>query len=130
MKGADLINTVLPEEVLMEILRRVETKPDLDSCALVCRKWNRIDRSTRRTVKIAASGSADLLLACVIERFTGLTSVFIDELIPCSPFYSPGLSTPSKYRVNHFFVHIRLHKFVEIMCNWRIVVIWWKCARL
>lgn len=83
----------------MEILRRVESKHDLDSCALVCRKWNRIDRSTRRTVKIAASGAADRLLARVIERFTGLTSVFIDELIPCSPYYPPALATPSKHRV-------------------------------
>lgn len=82
----------------MEILSRIESKPDMDSCALVCRKWNRIDRSTRRTVKIAASGPADRLLARVVERFTGLTSVFIDELIPCSPF-PPGLATPSKYRV-------------------------------
>lgn len=105
MKGADLINTVLPEEVLLDILGRVESKPDLDSCALVCRKWNRIDRSTRRTVKIAAYGAADQLLARVIGRFTGLTSVIIDELVPLSSYFPPGLTTPSKHRVILFFIY-------------------------
>lgn len=111
----------------MDILTRVESKPDLDSCALVCRKWNRIDRLTRRKVKIAAYGAADQLLARVIGRFTGLTSVIIDELVPLSSYFPPGLGTPSKHRVILFFFVLG---YIILLRSCIIEEFWWRCTQL
>ncbi|KAG8090063.1 hypothetical protein GUJ93_ZPchr0011g28304 [Zizania palustris] len=81
MRGADLINLLLPDEILDEVLRRVGgAKRDLDSCALVCRRWHRLERATRRSAKLAASGArADEVLRLVAERFPALVDVSVDE---------------------------------------------------
>ncbi|KAM3312812.1 hypothetical protein ACQJBY_032548 [Aegilops geniculata] len=81
MKGADLINVALPEELLEDVLRRVGgEKRDLDACALVCRRWRRLDRATRRSAKLPASGvHADEVVGLFVERFPALADVSIDE---------------------------------------------------
>ncbi|VAH90963.1 unnamed protein product [Triticum turgidum subsp. durum] len=81
MKGADLINVALPEELLEDVLRRVGgEKLDLDACALVCRRWRRLDRATRRSAKLPASGvHADEVVGLFVERFPALADVSIDE---------------------------------------------------
>lgn len=85
MRGADLINLLLPDEILDEVLRRVAVsgaKRDLDACALVCSRWRRHDRATRRSAKLAASGArADEVLRLVAERFPALVEVSVDERI-------------------------------------------------
>nr|CAD1829692.1 unnamed protein product [Ananas comosus var. bracteatus] len=97
MRGADLINTVLPDELLIEILRRVEAKPERDACALVCRRWRRGERASRRAVKIAASGAADRVLELVVGRFTALADVAIDERLPST---CPGAAVARRARVS------------------------------
>ena len=55
-------------------------KRDLDACALVCRRWRRLERASRRSAKLAASGErADEVLRLVAERFTALAEVSVDE---------------------------------------------------
>ncbi|XP_062182549.1 F-box/LRR-repeat protein 4-like isoform X2 [Phragmites australis] len=84
MRGADLINLALPDELLDDVLRRVGAggacKRDLDACALVCRRWRRLERASRRSAKLAASGErADEVLRLVAERFRALVDVSVDE---------------------------------------------------
>jgi F-box/leucine-rich repeat protein 2/20 len=81
MRGADLINPALPDELLEDVIRRVGGgKRDLDACALVCRRWHRLERASRRSVRLAASGErADEVLRLVSERFTALADVSVDE---------------------------------------------------
>ena len=84
MRGADLINAALPDELLDDVIRRVGAgggaKRDLDACALVCRRWRRLERASRRSARLAASGErADEVLRLVAERFTALAEVSVDE---------------------------------------------------
>jgi len=85
MRGADLINPALPDELLDDVIRRVGAGPgggkrDLDACALVCRRWRRLERASRRTARLAASGErADEVLRLVAERFPALADVSVDE---------------------------------------------------
>jgi F-box/leucine-rich repeat protein 2/20 len=85
MRGADLINAALPDELLDDVIRRVGAagggaKRDLDACALVCRRWRRLERASRRSARLAASGDrADEVLRLVAERFTALAEVSVDE---------------------------------------------------
>ena len=86
MRGADLINAALPDELLDDVIRRVGAggggvaKRDLDACALVCRRWRRLERASRRSVRLAASGErADEVLRLVAERFTALAEVSVNE---------------------------------------------------
>jgi F-box and leucine-rich repeat protein 2/20 len=85
MRGADLINPALPDELLDDVIRRVGAGPgggkrDLDACALVCRRWRRLERASRRSARLAASGErADEVLRLVAERFPALADVSVDE---------------------------------------------------
>ena len=59
MRGADLINPALPDELLDDVIRRVGAGPgggkrDLDACALVCRRWRRLEPASRRSAKLPA----------------------------------------------------------------------------
>ncbi|GJN05003.1 hypothetical protein PR202_ga22596 [Eleusine coracana subsp. coracana] len=76
--GAPTSSTpALPDELLDDVLRRVGagadgagSKRDLDACALVCRRWSRLERASRRRARLAASGArADEVLRLVAERF-------------------------------------------------------------
>jgi F-box/leucine-rich repeat protein 2/20 len=86
MRGADLINAALPDELLDDVIRRVGgAKRDLDACALVCRRWRRLERASRRSARLAASGDrADEVLRLVAERFTALAEVSVDERLTAS----------------------------------------------
>ncbi|RWW05048.1 hypothetical protein BHE74_00040067 [Ensete ventricosum] len=108
MKGCDLVNTFLPDELIMEIFRHVEAKSDRDACSLVCRKWRRLERACRRTIRIGASGTADQLVDLVVVRFTGLRNVFIDERLPVTTV-QPQRSPPSKTNLYKLWVRIVIH---------------------
>ncbi|RZS14412.1 hypothetical protein BHM03_00046100 [Ensete ventricosum] len=119
MKGCDLVNTFLPDELIMEIFRHVEAKSDRDACSLVCRKWRRLERACRRTIRIGASGTADQLVDLVVVRFTGLRNVFIDERLPVTTV-QPQRSPPSKRHTlpksNHSTEEIYVENELERFC--------------
>ena len=100
MKGTDLINVALPEELLEDVIRRVDgEKRDLDACALVCRRWRRLERATRRSAKLPASGvHADEVVCLFVERFTALVDVSIDERLSAD---AAAISVPSSRSRRH-----------------------------
>lgn len=112
MRGSDLINTKLPDDLLFEIINRIDSsKRDSDSISLVCRKWMRIERSCRRSMKINASCASDALLANIVTKFTGVRCLFLDERLPLSHLDSsvPRLgSTPRRKRGQSSSRHNRI----------------------
>lgn len=82
-RGRDFINVYLPDELLIDIFHRIEeSKSTCDAISLVCRRWRRIERESRRTIRIGASGDADRTLQRIVGRFLGLRTVFVDERMP------------------------------------------------
>ena len=78
-------------ELLDDMIRRVGAAPgsagstrNLDACALVCRRWRRLERASRRTARLAASGErADEVLR-LVARWTSASP---------SPVASPAPGT-------------------------------------
>ena len=84
MRGHDWINTCLPDELLLEILRRLGSKASHDACSLVCRRWLGLERLSRTTLRIGASGSPDLFVNLLAQRFVNVKAVLIDERLSIS----------------------------------------------
>lgn len=84
-KRHDWINTCLPDELIVEIFRRLDSKSSRDSCSLVCNRWLRLERLTRSSIRIGATGSPDLFVQLLASRFTNVTAVHIDERLSVSP---------------------------------------------
>ncbi|CAI8590775.1 unnamed protein product [Vicia faba] len=84
MKGHDWINTCLPDELIVEIFRRIDSKSSRDSCSLVCNRWLRLERFTRSSIRIGATGSPDLFVQLLASRFSNVTAVHIDERLSIS----------------------------------------------
>ncbi|KAL5984546.1 hypothetical protein ACLOJK_018651 [Asimina triloba] len=96
MKGHDLINSILPDELIIEVFRRLDSyKSTIDACSLVCRRWLKLQRASRRTVRIGASGNPDSFVRLLMQRFTAVRNVYIDERLPISS------SFPSTYYARH-----------------------------
>uniref|UniRef100_A0A0E0M5I0 F-box/LRR-repeat protein 15-like leucin rich repeat domain-containing protein n=1 Tax=Oryza punctata TaxID=4537 RepID=A0A0E0M5I0_ORYPU len=79
-----LVNAALPDDLLAEVFLHVAAdaagKADLDSCALVCRRWCAVERASRRAARVPVDGpDGDVVVRCVAERFPGLTDVFLDH---------------------------------------------------
>lgn len=81
MRGFDRINGVLPDELILEIFRHLETKPSRDACSLVCKRWLCLERLSRDTIRIGASASPDNLVKLLGRRFPNIRYVFVDERI-------------------------------------------------
>lgn len=97
MRGADLINAALPDHLLEDVIRLVGAgcpgggKRDLDACALVCRRWRRLERASRRSARLAASGErADEVLRLVADRFPALADVSVDERLTAAGVAGAG----------------------------------------
>ncbi|KAL6581822.1 hypothetical protein OROMI_005836 [Orobanche minor] len=84
MRDFDRINEVLPDELILEIFRQVESKPTRDACSLVCKRWLSLERLSRDTIRIGASDSSGNLIKLLSSRFPNIRSVFIDERISVS----------------------------------------------
>lgn len=83
MRGADLINTMLPDEALMEIMKYVDGRnSDRDACALVCKRWCNLESASRHSLTLGATGQSDSCLAKMVQRFTNLRHVCVDERLP------------------------------------------------
>ncbi|KAG6575027.1 putative protein phosphatase 2C 35, partial [Cucurbita argyrosperma subsp. sororia] len=89
MRGHDWINTVLPEELIVEIFRCLDSKLSRDACSLVCRRWLKLERLSRTTLRIGATGSPDLFVQLLARRFVNVKNVHIDERLAISlPLHS------------------------------------------
>ncbi|MQL72443.1 hypothetical protein Taro_004744 [Colocasia esculenta] len=90
----DLINGMLPDELLIDIFGHLEcSKSSRDACALVCHRWHSLERASRRSVRMGASGNADQLARLLVDRFPSLCSIFVDERLPaalCPQIRFPG----------------------------------------
>lgn len=86
MRGRDRINQIqiLPDEIIIEIFRQLESKSSRDACALVCKRWLRLERLSRLTLRIGASGCPDALVRLLARRFVNVRNVFIDERLSIS----------------------------------------------
>ncbi|KAK6117303.1 hypothetical protein DH2020_048948 [Rehmannia glutinosa] len=84
MRGFDRINAVLPDELILEIFRHVESKPSRDACSLVCKRWLSLERLSRDTIRIGASASPGNLVKLLSSRFPNIRYVFIDERLSVS----------------------------------------------
>jgi len=91
MRGHDRINNCLPEELILEIFRRLESKPNRDACSLVCKRWLSLERFSRTTLRIGASFSPDDFISLLSRRFLHITAIHVDERISVSlPSLSPS----------------------------------------
>uniref|UniRef100_A0A5B7BJ11 F-box domain-containing protein n=1 Tax=Davidia involucrata TaxID=16924 RepID=A0A5B7BJ11_DAVIN len=79
MRGHDRINSILPDELILEIFRHLDSKSSRDACSLVCKRWLDLERLSRDTIRIGASGSPDALVKLLARRFVNVTNVHIDE---------------------------------------------------
>ncbi|KAJ0779089.1 putative F-box domain-containing protein [Helianthus annuus] len=87
MRGLDWINSMLPDELILEIFRNLDLKTSRDVCALLCRRWVTLD-----TIRIGGSGSPDSLVNLIASRFVNVTNLYIDErLSSAHPFDSVSL---------------------------------------
>lgn len=84
MRGRDKINPILPDELILEIFKHLTSKSNRDACSLVCKRWRRLERLSRETVRIAASGSPDALVELLASRFVNVRNLYIDERLTIS----------------------------------------------
>ncbi|PPD95141.1 hypothetical protein GOBAR_DD07830 [Gossypium barbadense] len=84
MRGHDWINTCLPDELILEILRRLDSKSSHDACSLVCKRWLGLERLSRSILRIGASGSPDIFIKFLAQRFVNVKAVHIDERLSIS----------------------------------------------
>ena len=103
MRGHDWINTCLPDELIVEIIRRLDSKPGRDACSLVCKRWLALERLSRTTLRIGATGSPDLFVELLARRFNNVRNVHIDErlnislpLEPVSPLFEVLITISDK----------------------------------
>lgn len=115
MRGHDMINTCLPDELILEIFNYLDSKRTRDACSLVCRRWRTLDRISRTILRIGASGNPDLVLNLLSRRFSNVKAVFIDERL--------AVSSPLKlnYLVSTYlltlFLKLNLYSFYLMFVN-------------
>jgi F-box/leucine-rich repeat protein 2/20 len=90
--GEDVINKVLPDEAVMEIMGRVGA--NRAACALVCHRWRRLESASRQTITLGATGHPDKYLAKIVQRYTDLRQVCVDEKlkVPMQHHHHPSLA--------------------------------------
>ncbi|TQD99727.1 hypothetical protein C1H46_014656 [Malus baccata] len=94
MRGHDRINTCLPDELIFEVFRRLDSKPSRDACSLVCKRWLALERLSRTTLRIGATGSPDLVVDLLARLFRNVRTVHIDERLNISLPTHPVITQP------------------------------------
>ncbi|KAF5736889.1 F-box/LRR-repeat protein 4-like [Tripterygium wilfordii] len=84
MRGHDRINTFLPDELILEVFTHLDSKASRDSCSLVCKRWLALERLSRTTLRIGASGTPDIFLRLLARRFLCVKAIHIDEHLSVS----------------------------------------------
>lgn len=77
MRGHDWINTCFPDDLIVEIFSRLHSMSTRDACSLVCRRWFRLQRLTRTTLRIASTHLSSLHR--LPTRFSNLRNLYIDQ---------------------------------------------------
>ncbi|KAM1380147.1 hypothetical protein ACFX2I_021915 [Malus domestica] len=90
MRGNDRINACLPDELIVEVFRLLDSKPSRDACSLVCKRWLSLERLSRTTLRICATGSPDFVVDLLARRFRNVRTVHIDERLSISFPTPPG----------------------------------------
>lgn len=81
MRRCDRINGFLPDELILEVFRHLETKSCRDACSLVCKRWLSLERLGREIIRIGASASPEDLIKALSRSFPNIRCVFVDESI-------------------------------------------------
>ncbi|CAN1821651.1 F-box/LRR-repeat protein 4, partial [Linum perenne] len=84
MRGHDWINTLFPDEIILEIFHRLDSKQARDACSIVCKRWLSLERLSRTTLLIGASGNPDFFIHLLSTRFPNITTIHIDERLSIS----------------------------------------------
>ncbi|CAN0856176.1 F-box/LRR-repeat protein 4, partial [Linum grandiflorum] len=84
MRGHNWINTLLPDEIILEIFSRLASKQARDACSVVCKRWLSLERLSRTTLRIGASGNPDLFIHLLSTRFPNIKTIHIDERLSIS----------------------------------------------
>lgn len=67
----------------MEIMKFLDGRSgDRDACALVCKRWQRCESASRLALTVGATGQPDTCLAKMVQRFTNLRQICVDERLP------------------------------------------------
>lgn len=117
MRGHDRINNCLPEELIIEIFRRLDSKPTRDACSLVCKRWLSLERFSRTTLRIGASFSPDIFVTLLSRRFLHVTSIHVDERLSVS---LPSLSPPPVCSLIDFVINLFLliwDRILQLICD-------------
>ncbi|KAJ0229859.1 Leucine-rich repeat-containing protein [Hirschfeldia incana] len=90
MKGRDLINGCLPDELILEIFRRLDSKTTRDACSLACKRWLNLERFSCSTLRIGASFSPETFVTMLSRRFLHVSSIHVEDCLsaslPLTPF--------------------------------------------
>ncbi|KAL5163551.1 F-box/LRR-repeat protein 4 [Glycine soja] len=126
MRGHDWINTCFPDDLIVEIFSRLHSMSTCDACSLVCRRWFRLERLTRTTLRIASTHLSSLHR--LPTRFSNLRNLYIDQslsiplhLVKMLPNYEEGdldflrLSDAGLSALGQDFP--KLHKLGLIRCS-------------
>uniref|UniRef100_A0A2P2KM93 F-box domain-containing protein n=1 Tax=Rhizophora mucronata TaxID=61149 RepID=A0A2P2KM93_RHIMU len=84
MRGHDWMNGSLPDEMILEIFRHLDSKATRDACSLVCKRWLSLERLSRTTLRIGASGNPDLFIKFLSRRFRNVQVIHVDERLSVS----------------------------------------------
>ncbi|KAL2530704.1 F-box/LRR-repeat protein 4 [Forsythia ovata] len=75
MRGQDLINTKLDDELIVEIFRHLDPMSSRHACSLVCKQWLGLERPSRDAIRIGGSGITDALVRLLARRFMNAQNV-------------------------------------------------------
>lgn len=98
MRGRDWINLILPDELILEIFDHLDDKSSRDACSLVCKRWCSLERLSRDTIRIGASGRPDELVRILSRKFVNVKNLYVDERLSI-PLPVESVSFVNRYRV-------------------------------
>lgn len=117
----DLINVVLPDELIQEIFGHLEAKWSRDACSLVCKRWLSLERLSRFAISISSS-TPESYIRLLSSVFVNLRIVHIDErrsmpllLVVCGPL-SFAFFEKSKMYVLFMIGWNRIINSMETLC--------------
>ncbi|KAK6913855.1 F-box domain [Dillenia turbinata] len=82
IRNQDRINSILPDESILEIFCHIEAKSSRDACALVCKRWRHLELLILVTIRLGASAFPDALAKLLARQFVNVRNIFIDERLP------------------------------------------------
>ncbi|GAB2210314.1 hypothetical protein Droror1_Dr00015578 [Drosera rotundifolia] len=95
MKRLDQINPSLPDELIIEIFSHLGAKSTRDAASLVCRRWLGLERISRDTLRVGASGNPDEIVELFADRFPNVRTLYVDERLSVSTTVSSSVGRQS-----------------------------------